>query len=131
MCSCHSRNTLAPLQEELQKLLSCRKLSGTGSRDELEDRLADFLRCPSRYPEADCAARPVLLLGGRLFAGTWQLRTHLQLLMHLLEGSEVAEGHTDFKFLSALLQQHPRYAAKVGGRYVFVANQGMSRTDAT
>jgi hypothetical protein len=56
-----------------------------------------------------------VVLGGRLFANRSRLRTHIQLLLQLLDGQEVAPGHPDFAFLRSLLERHPRYKAKVGG----------------
>lgn len=95
-------------------MLRCRRLGSEGSRAELAQRLGAFLASPASFPEADCRPRPVVQLGGRLFAGRQQLRSHCQLLLALLEGEEVEAGHPDWAFLSALLQQHPRYADKVG-----------------
>lgn len=99
--------------EDLRAMLRCRRLGSEGSRAELAQRLGAFLASPASFPEADCRPRPVVQLGGRLFAGRQQLRSHCQLLLALLEGEEVEAGHPDWAFLSALLQQHPRYADKV------------------
>ncbi|PRW56459.1 hypothetical protein C2E21_4642 [Chlorella sorokiniana] len=94
-------------------MLRLRCLSTLGSEAEQQQRLAAYLSDPSGFPEARCERRSITLLGGRLFAGQSTLRTHVQLLMNILLGDEVREGHPDFAFLLALLQQHPRYAEKV------------------
>ena len=102
-------------QTDLQRLLRLRGLSSEGSKTELQQRLAAFLSDPSGFPEARCEPRPVTLLGGRLFASQATLRSHIQLLLNVLLGEDIEEGHPDFAFLLALLQQHPRYADKVRG----------------
>lgn len=100
-------------QEELEQNLQWRQLRRDGSREEMEDRLGSFLADPAAFPGADCRARPVIRLSGRLFGTRVQLRSHIQLLLGLLQNEEIRAGHPDFPFLLALLQQHPRYAEKV------------------
>ncbi len=102
-------------QTELERLLSLRNLSTEGSEAEQQQRLLAYLADPSSFPEARCRTRPVRLLGGRLFGSQATLRSHIQLLLNVLLGDDIREGHPDFVFLLALLQQHPRYAEKVRG----------------
>lgn len=104
--------------QEVQDCLQQRRLCAAGEEvppAELRARLAAFLADPSAFPAAHCRPRPTPVLGGRLFGGKGLLRAHIQMLLALLQGQEVAEGHPDFAFLLALLRQHPRFSEKVGG----------------
>lgn len=95
------------------RTLRLRGLSTEGSGAELQQRLAAYLSDPSSFPEARCQTAPATELGGRLFASQAALRSHIQLLLGVLLGEDIREGHPDFAFLLALLQRHPRYAEKV------------------
>ncbi|PSC70624.1 hypothetical protein C2E20_5954 [Micractinium conductrix] len=106
--------------KELQTALQQRRLSVEDERGEpatqreLAARLAAFMAQPDAFPEAHCTAAPTVeVLGGHLFAGMQQLRWHIQMLLQVLQGDLVEEGHPDFEFLSGLLRRHPRYETKV------------------
>ena len=114
--------------EELERTLQQRRLirageagnssssgSSSSQRQEMEQRLADFLANPSSFPQADCRPAEAVLMGGRLFGSQLLLRQHVQrLLSGLPTGEAIEPGHPDYTFLLAILQRHPRYAEKVG-----------------